>query len=159
MTYIRKKSQKQEKRTAKEFGGSTQIASGALYFAKGDVRTDDFLIENKFTDNDFFILKHSIWDKIRDEATRDGLRTPVMQVDIQEKSYIIIDVDILEELQENIASPFGYFGTIHTDKKSIMLKKDALILNDFDYALISFDSMDTTLGIINKEFFKILIDL
>lgn len=30
MSYIKKKSQKQENRTAKEFGGKTQIASGAL---------------------------------------------------------------------------------------------------------------------------------
>ena len=64
MNYIKRKSAKQEKRTAKEFGGRTTPASGALSGAKGDVRTgnrtngedtnsNDFLIENKYTDKDY----------------------------------------------------------------------------------------------------------
>ena len=70
-TYIKRKSAKQEKRTAREFRGKTTPASGALSGAKGDVRTgvrngsytneNDFLIENKYTDKNFYPLKYSIY--------------------------------------------------------------------------------------------------
>jgi hypothetical protein len=95
---LRHKSQQQEKRTAKEFKGKTQIASGALQGLKGDVRTgtvssslneNDFLIENKFTEKDRYPLKKSIWDKIEKEATRDNLRFPLMQIDIQDLKLVV----------------------------------------------------------------------
>lgn len=92
MTYIKRKSAKQEKDTAKIFGGRVQIASGAIETMKGDVRTgeaknggfnnDDFLIENKFTDNDYYTMTKSVWNKISDEAFKDNMRMPMMQVDI-----------------------------------------------------------------------------
>src|SRR3712207_7142379 len=90
MSYIKRKSQKQEKRTAKEFGGKTVIASGALWSCKGDVRTDDFLIENKFTDKGYYSLKASIWEKITKEATKDNFRIPLMQIDIKNLSLVVI---------------------------------------------------------------------
>lgn len=96
MNYIKRKSALQEKRTAKNFKGKTQIASGALYFAKSDVRTGgdrtsgfnetDFLIENKFTDKDFYSLQKSIWEKVEREALNENFRTPLMQIDIGERN-------------------------------------------------------------------------
>ena len=58
----KKKSKKQEERIAKQIGGKTVIASGALWGAKGDSRFDNFLIENKFTDKDSYSLQLKIWD-------------------------------------------------------------------------------------------------
>jgi hypothetical protein len=99
-TYIKRKSLKQEKRTAKEFNGKEQIASGALDGMKGDVRTgntgvgfndSDFLIENKFTDKASYSLKKSIWDKIEKESLRDNLRIPLMQIDIQDTQLVVLN--------------------------------------------------------------------
>ena len=103
---IRKKSQTQEKRTAKEFKGRTTPASGALPHAKGDVRTgsrregfneSDFLIENKFTDKQYYIFKKDIWDKISKEALRDNFRLPLLQIDIQELQLVVVDYDYYKE--------------------------------------------------------------
>lgn len=101
MSYVRKKSQKQEKRTAKDFGGKTQIGSGCIWTMKADVRTgtgrgegfneSDFLIENKFTDKNFYSLKRDIWEKIEREALRDNMRIPLMQIDIQDLELIVMD--------------------------------------------------------------------
>lgn len=107
MSYIKKKSAKQESRTAEEFGGKTQIASGALWGAKGDVRTgsertssfneNDFLIENKFTDKDKYKLDRKVWEKIDLEAVNDNFRTPLMQVDIQDLQLVIMDFNYYSE--------------------------------------------------------------
>lgn len=95
---------KQEKRTAKEFGevrdkSLTQIASGALPSMKGDAKTgeksigfnsDDFLIENKFTDADKYKLDLATWNKISEEALRDNMRIPVMQIDIKNDVSLVV---------------------------------------------------------------------
>jgi hypothetical protein len=97
---IKRKSRKQEERTAKDFGGRTQIASGAIDGMKADVKTgvrsigfndNDFLIENKYTDNASYSLKKSIWEKIENESLRDNLRIPLMQIDIQDKELVVLN--------------------------------------------------------------------
>lgn len=107
MLLIKKKSVKQERRTARQFGGLTQPASGAIEGLKGDVRTHgrsagrfndkDFLIENKFTDAKSYILKQAVWDKIAKEAIRDNMRTPMLQLDIAGEEYAIL---YLHDVQE-----------------------------------------------------------
>lgn len=44
-----KESQKHEKRIAKAIGGQTTAASGAFWSRKGDVRSQDLLVEHKWT--------------------------------------------------------------------------------------------------------------
>jgi NADPH-dependent 7-cyano-7-deazaguanine reductase QueF-like protein len=105
-SYIKKKSKKQEKRNAKELHGKVTPASGAFDFAKGDVRLDMFLIECKYTDKDYYTFKLDIWDKIEKEALNDNLRIPLMQVDIQDKKFMIIDSDVLKEFLD--------FSNIHS---------------------------------------------
>lgn len=78
----REKSQKQEARVAQELNGKVVIASGALWGSKGDVRNSTFLVECKITSQDYYRLEFSIWNKIRKEATRDGIRVPVMCIDL-----------------------------------------------------------------------------
>lgn len=134
MGYIKKKSAIQEKRTAKEFGGKTQVASGALWGSKGDVRTgaertssfndSDYLIENKYTDKDSYKLDRKIWEKIVQEALRDNFRTPLLQVDIQDLQLIIIshnDFTVLFEGYNNIE-----YRMFSTENNSIVLKKKEL---------------------------------
>lgn len=102
MTYIKRKSMKQESRVAKDFGGRVQLASGAIPSVgmKGDVRTGDparfnegdFLIENKFTDKNYFNFTRSVWEKIEREALKDGMRIPLLQVDTLHKKVFIMSL-------------------------------------------------------------------
>lgn len=105
---VREKSQKQEKRTAKQFNGLTQIASGAIWSMKADVRSVDYLIENKYTDSNFYTLNIKTWNKIFKEATNDNLRIPLMQIDIKDKSCIVCEESYLDMLVEdfNVARIF-----------------------------------------------------
>lgn len=76
-------SDKQEKKVAKEIGGKQVIASGALWGSKGDTRNDSFLVECKTTQKYYYTLTLKTWEKIFTEATKDGLRTPVMCIDLE----------------------------------------------------------------------------
>ena len=101
MTYIKRKSMKQEARVAKDFGGKVQVASGAIPSVgmKGDVRTsggytrfneNDLLIENKFTDYSHFTFTKKVWEKLDKEALKDGMRIPLLQVDTSGKRVFIL---------------------------------------------------------------------
>ena len=79
---VKKKSQKQEKSVAKDLNARTVVASGALWGSKGDVRHDNLLVECKTTDKSFYSLTMQVWEKIEKEAIRDGLRIPVMCIDL-----------------------------------------------------------------------------
>ena len=78
-------SNKQEKQVALDLKGKTTIASGALDIQKADVRTDDWLIECKTTAKSYYPLKVSTWLKIQKEALKDGLRTPLMCIELNNK--------------------------------------------------------------------------
>lgn len=79
---VKKKSQLQEKSVAKDLNAKTVVASGALWGSKGDVRHDEFLVECKTTEKPYYSLTMKVWEKIEKEAVRDGLRIPLMCVDI-----------------------------------------------------------------------------
>lgn len=76
-------SDRQEKRVAKEISGKQVVASGSKWGSKGDVRDDLYLIECKTTRNKFYTLNINTWIKIQREAIKDGLRTPIMCVDLE----------------------------------------------------------------------------
>lgn len=80
---VKKKSQLQEKSVAKDLNARTVVASGALWGSKGDVRHDNLLVECKTTNRGFYSLTMKVWEKIEKEAIRDGLRLPVMCVDLK----------------------------------------------------------------------------
>ena len=108
MRNVKKKSKKQEEKIAKDIGGRTTPGSGALWFSKADVRNDKYLIEAKFTDSNKYQLKYTTWDKIKREAINDGLRIPVMQIDIQGSQYALLRVDDLEALAKDNRSAVLY---------------------------------------------------
>lgn len=81
---VKKKSQLQEKSVAKDLDAKTVVASGALWGSKGDVRHDEFLVECKTTEKPYYSLTMKVWEKIEKEAVRDGLRIPLMCVDIND---------------------------------------------------------------------------
>ena len=67
-------SSKQEKQVAKAIGGKQTANSGATTFSKGDVRTDDFLIECKtcVKPQKSFTVQKEWFDKNKEEAFAMG---------------------------------------------------------------------------------------
>lgn len=149
MSYIKRKSKKQEDRTAKDFGGRVTPASGALDGCKGDVRTPLFLIENKFTDKDYYLLNAKIWDKIWKEATKDGLRIPIMQIDIDSLNLVVLNLyDFLEYCKE-----YKEVQSYCTDKRSFKMEQKKFgELRVQEYAVINLGSFD--LAVCKLEDFK-----
>ena len=90
MKTVKKRSQKQEKSVAKQFGGKQVIASGALWFSHSDVRNDKFLIECKTTEKDYYSLTAKVWEKIEQEAIRDHLRIPLMVIDLEDRDRVVV---------------------------------------------------------------------
>lgn len=77
-----KRSKLQEQRIAEEIGGRVQAGSGSAWHSKSDVRKmGDLRIEAKYTAALTYRLKLEDLLKIRDEAIRGGLETPVMQIE------------------------------------------------------------------------------
>ena len=75
---------------AKTINGLPTAASGAFWSRKGDVRSEDYLVEAKTTQKGSFTLRKDVWEKIRKEALLDG-RMPVMAVQIQDRNLVVID--------------------------------------------------------------------
>lgn len=90
MKTVKRRSQKQEKKVAKDFNAKTVVASGALWGAKGDVRNDKYLIECKTTEKDYYSLTAKVWEKIEQEAIRDRMRIPLMVIYLEDKDSVVV---------------------------------------------------------------------
>jgi hypothetical protein len=95
-----KRSIRQEKDLAKKLDGSRNAMSGAGWVRKADVRTDEFLIEAKTTDNKGYRLTLTELRELRKQAIMDD-RTPVFVVDIQGHRYVVLEEDDWMELIED----------------------------------------------------------
>jgi hypothetical protein len=96
-----KESQKHEKRLANKISGSRNAASGALWSRKGDVRSDDLLIEHKWTGKKSFSLKADVLEKIVREAILES-RMPVLGVSLNNKNYVLLIEDDFLEMREKL---------------------------------------------------------
>lgn len=99
------KSKNQENKVAKELSGRVTPASGALWGSKGDVKSDKFLVECKTTEKEFYTLTFNVWDKIYREAIKEGLRIPVMCIDImngKKRFAVMYTPDLPEEVANSI---------------------------------------------------------
>ena len=91
-----KESKKHEKRLAKKIGGTRNAASGALWARKGDVRSDDLLIEHKWTGKKQFTIKSDVLKKNVREAILEG-RMPILGIHLDGEDYVILlENDFLE---------------------------------------------------------------
>ena len=84
-----KRSNKQEKRTADKYNGSRNVMSGAGWVRKNDVRTEDLLVENKYTDKKSYSIKSEEMVKLARTAILED-RMPVLQVDLGGRSYVVL---------------------------------------------------------------------
>lgn len=90
MNTIKKRSQRQERSVAKDFDAKVVVASGALWGAKGDVRSDKCLIECKTTEKPYYSVTSKVWEKIEREALKDGMRTPLLIVDLEDRDRVVV---------------------------------------------------------------------
>lgn len=99
---INKKSKRQELRTADRYRGSRNAGSGSGWLRKNDVRSKDFLLENKFTTNTkSFTVKFVDLKELEARAILED-RTPVLQFDLNNKSYVILcEDDFLEMVNKD----------------------------------------------------------
>ena len=87
-----KMSDKQEKFTAQQFGGSQIPMSGAGFWSKNDVKSDDFLIECKLKmdpDAKSYPIKSIDLRDLTRRARMEG-RIPLMQIDLAGKRYVVL---------------------------------------------------------------------
>lgn len=98
-----KQSQKHEKRLAKAVGGTRNAASGALWSRKGDVRSDDLLIEHKYTGKKTYTLKADDLEKNVKNAILES-RMPVFGISLNNKNYVLLTEDDFLEMREKLQS-------------------------------------------------------
>jgi hypothetical protein len=88
-----KRSRKQERQTADRYKGSRNAGSGSGWLRKNDVRSHEFLIENKFTDNQKqYSVKLLDLIELQQRAILED-RIPVLQFEIQGKRFVILPED------------------------------------------------------------------
>lgn len=83
-----KASQGHEKRLAKVIGGDRVAGSGSFWSRKGDVRSDKYLIEHKYTSKKSYGLKAEDLQKLEKEAIMVG-REPLFCISLGGKNYVI----------------------------------------------------------------------
>lgn len=96
-------SSKQEKAVATAVGGRQVVNSGATAFSKGDVQTDDFLIECKTScsEKQAFSVKREWLDKNDEERFAMGKSYSALAFDFGTgKRYYIIDEKLFVKLTE-----------------------------------------------------------
>lgn len=96
-----KQSQKHEKRLAKIVDGKVSAASGAFWSRKGDVRSDDLLIEHKWTGKKSVTIKSEVLEKITKEAILDS-RTPVLGLHLNGCNYVVLVEEDFFELRNRL---------------------------------------------------------
>jgi hypothetical protein len=101
-----KQSQAHEKRLEKVIGGSRTAASGAFWSRKGDVRSEDLLVEHKYTAKKSISLSSAVLKKITHEAIFDG-RTPVLAFHLDNQDYVVLLEDDFIEMREKINKPLA----------------------------------------------------
>lgn len=94
-------SKKHEVRLAKKVNGSRNAGSGAFWSRKGDVRSNDLLIEHKWTGKSSFTVKAAVLEKIVKEAIIDS-RTPVLGFSLNNENYVILTEDDFLELRDTL---------------------------------------------------------
>lgn len=96
-----KQSRKHENRIAKKIGGKRTAASGAYWSRKGDVRSDDLLIEHKYTGKKQTTIKSDVLKKIMREAILDG-RIPVLGIHLDGEDYVVLTEHDFIEMREKL---------------------------------------------------------
>jgi len=90
---IKKISKKRENKIAADVGGKRHSLSGGLWWKKGDASDEHFLIEDKFTERDYYSITQKVLNKIEKEAMSVS-KLPVLRVgflkDRKSEDYVVL---------------------------------------------------------------------
>lgn len=92
-------SRKHEDRLAKRTGGTRNAGSGSFWSRKNDVRSEDLLIEHKWTGKKTFTLKSEVIRQLIEEAIISH-RMPVFGIHLDGHNYVLIEEDDFFLLKE-----------------------------------------------------------
>lgn len=133
-SYKKKTSQKLERSLAINLKGTTTPGSGAFSFNKGDVKSELWLAEHKFTDKISYRFSIKTWQKIAQEAFESN-KKPLMEVVLHQSQAPIkfIATNILDfvETTNSTEEEFSalFFCTVlkpKPNKDSILLESSAM---------------------------------
>ena len=96
-------SDRHEKRTAKEIGAKVQTSSGSSAFLKGDLFTEQCLIECKtcMTEKKSFSIKKEWLEKIDEQAFQMRKKYPILAFDFGDgENYYIVNEKTMKKLIE-----------------------------------------------------------
>jgi len=79
---------KNNKRSGQAFENKVEktLNSGSLWFDKGDLKTDDYVIECKFTEKKGFRITTALLQKLWDEAL-DACKLPFLVIGIEDEKF------------------------------------------------------------------------
>ena len=101
-------SKKQEDAVAKSLNGNRNLNSGATMFQKGDVTTDDFLLEckTKVKDSESIAVKKDWIQKNKEEAAFMGKKHQAVVINFgpNQPNYYIIEEYLFQELLEYLST-------------------------------------------------------
>jgi len=89
--------QKWEEEVAKNVDGVVMAGSGNQWFAKSDVRNQEYRFSCKQTDNDSFSIKRSDWREIWKIGMEDS-KAPVVAVNMNGIKLAVLDWDDFLEI-------------------------------------------------------------
>lgn len=81
--------QKKEKNDKKSFGGRKSRGSGNYWSEPADIKSENFLIECKYTKNKSFSISIEKWQKIYDEALFSH-RLPLLSIQIKDVEVVVL---------------------------------------------------------------------
>ena len=159
----KERAQKRERSAAKELGGRSVIGSGSLWFDKGDIKTDKFLIEDKFTDSDSYTIKLSVLDIVEKQAFKVH-KVPILRFGFEkyQANYVMFHIgyysDVIDPYcgtisrletvgAKSISLPYNYFDRLDLFSGAdgifctiVFQDKDQNKENDKPFAIMSWES-------------------
>lgn len=109
-----------EEDVAKFVGGKRQAGSGGPVMCKGDIKSEDYLVECKQTSSDFYTLNVKTWEKISNEA-RNLFRIPLFACRSKCGDYFVMNEYDYPEDFKDIES---YEKVEAGDKKGLSINKE-----------------------------------
>lgn len=100
-------SDKHEKRTASDLGGRVQTSSGSSAFLKGDVFTENCLVECKtsISEKKSFSIKREWLDKIKEQCREMNKRYPILAFDFGDgENFYVLNEQVMRRFVEFLDS-------------------------------------------------------
>jgi len=87
-----RRSKLQERRAARDYGGTVSPGSGNGWIRKADVHADDYLIECKTTTKKTYSLSAETFNKLKFQAIVEN-KDPIMEIEFAENSTTLVVMD------------------------------------------------------------------